>query len=256
MVVDHRFHMLGPGRSLLTLVATPFYWIADLPARLGNWGDHALVSRGRLAEDNASLRAENLVLKARLQKLASVMAENVRLRELLNSTALLDEDILVAEIIGVNPDPSVQSVVVDRGSNEGVFVGQAVIDAYGLVGQVIEVNPLSCTVLLITDASHAVPVRINRNGVRAIAEGTGSRQELELRHVAATVDVRAGDLLVSSGLGRVFPEGYPVATVHSVVLDDAQAFATVKATPSAQLSRSRHVLLVFPGATPQAVPAS
>jgi rod shape-determining protein MreC len=251
MIADQRFQLLGPGRDLLGVLATPVYWVADLPARIGHWGDDNLVSRGTLAEQNATLRAENLVLKARLQKLASVTAENVRLRELLNSTALLDETILVAEVIGVNPDPNLQVVVIDRGSDDGVYEGQAVIDAHGLVGQVIEVNPVSSRVLLVTDASHAVPVRVNRNGVRAIAEGSGSLRELDLRHVASTVDLREGDLLVSSGLGRIFPEGYPVATVTSVVNDPGKPFADVKAVPNAQLQRSRHVMLVFSGATPE-----
>jgi rod shape-determining protein MreC len=134
---------------------------------------------------------------------------------------------------------------VNKGSKAGIYVGQPVIDANGLFGQVVEVGLYSCRVLLITDSTHALPVQVNRNGVRSVAEGIGLMHELELRHVAATTDIVEGDVLVSSGLGGRFPSGYPVATVTSVVHNPGQSFSTVKAMPLAQLNRSRHVLLVF-----------
>lgn len=247
LVADHRLQVLGPGRSALSLLAVPFYWLADVPVRLFHWRGDKLISRSALIESNATLNAENRVLKARLQKMASISAENVRLRELLNSTALLDENVLVAEIVGVNPDPNLHLVLIDKGTGDGVFIGQAVIDENGLMGQVIETNPISSRVLLITDSTHAVPVRVNRNGVRAVVEGIGVLHQLELRHMASTVDIREGDLLVSSGLGRRFPEGYPVAKVSSVVHDPGLPFAVIRAVPIAHLIRSRHVLLVFSG---------
>jgi rod shape-determining protein MreC len=153
--------------------------------------------------------------------------------------------VLVAELIGVSPNPLSHTVVINRGANEGVFEGQPLLDAFGLMGQVIEVSEHSSRVLLISDATHALPVQVNRNGVRAIAEGTGDLNRLRLRHVSNTTDIREGDLLVSSGLGKRFPVGYPVAEVESVVRDPGQAFATVIARPMARLDRSRHVLLVF-----------
>ena len=173
------------------------------------------------------------------------MAENTRLRALLNSTALLRNDVLVAELIGVSPDPVRHQMILNKGAVDGVYIGQPLIDEEGLLGQVVDVSELSSRVLLITDATHAIPVQVNRNGVRAIAEGTGVLGSLEIHHVAATTDIEEGDLLVSSGLGGRFPVGYPVALVSKVVRDPGHAFATVEARPVAALDRSRHVLLVF-----------
>jgi len=169
----------------------------------------------------------------------------VRLRELLNSSSLVDERVLVAELIGVDPNPFTQRILLDKGEADGVFLGQPVLDASGLMGQVVEVLPHSARVLLVTDASHSLPVQINRNGLRAIASGTGRNEWLELRYVGDTADVREGDIVVSSGLGQRFPAGYPVGRVQTVTRHPAQSFAEVRVTPSAQLNRSRYLLLVF-----------
>jgi rod shape-determining protein MreC len=246
MVVDLRFGLLQPARVLLADVAFPMYWLTDIPGRIAAWADEVFVSRERLIEENRELRAEALVLRARALRLAALAAENVHFRELLNSTALLDQNVLVAEIVGVSPDVTNQVVVIDKGERDGLREGQAVIDAYGLFGQVIEVSRFSSRVLLITDATHSVPAQVVRNGVRVIAEGAGRIDMLDVKHVAATMDVVAGDLLVSSGLGQRFPGGYPVAVIESVVNDPGLSFAVVRARPSAQLDRSRHVLVVFP----------
>lgn len=219
--------------------------MADIPTQISVWGDQNLRSRSTLISDNERLQAESLLLKAQVQKLASLEAENVRLRELLNSSAILDDSVLVAEMIGISPNPLQHQIIINKGIGDGLYVGQPVIDALGLMGQVIQIGALQSRVLLITDTSHALPVQINRNGVRSVAEGTGLFHELVLQHVAATTDIKVGDLLVSSGLGRRFPVGYPVAVVTEVTIDPGQPFATVKAKPSAALNRSRHVLLVF-----------
>jgi rod shape-determining protein MreC len=202
-------------------------------------------SRSQLLEENARLRRENLVLQGRSHQMASLQAENVRLRALLNSSALLRDDVLVAELIGVSPDPMRHLLVLNKGEQDGVFVGQPLIDADGLLGQIVEVSSISSRAMLITDATHSIPVQVNRNGVRAIAEGTGVLGMLEVHHVAATTDIREGDLLVTSGLGGRFPVGYPVAVVSEVERDPGQPFARIVARPSAALDRSRHVLLVF-----------
>lgn len=239
-------------RQSLAAAAAPFYWLADLPRRASDWSGEQLSSLDQLRAENARLRAEALERDARLLKLASLEAENARLRELLNSSSLLADNVRVAELIGVSPEPSQQVVILNRGSNDGVFVGQPVLDAYGLLGQVMEVTPVSARVLLVTDGSHAVPVQVNRNGLRAVAEGKGLPHELEVRYVSASADIRKGDLLVSSGLGGRFPAGYPVAVVESVAFDTGETFAEVRARPAAQLSRSRYVLLVFPEKQPEA----
>jgi len=193
------------------------------------------------------MKAELLIHKRKLQQMASLAAENVRLRQLLNSAEMVKDRVLVAELIGISPDPLTHRVIVNKGLQHGVYLGQPLLDAAGLMGQVVEVSDYTSQVLLITDATHALPVQVNRNGVRAVAEGIGDLYQLKLRHLANTVDVREGDLLVSSGLGQRFPVGYPVAKVVSVVHDPGQPFARVVARPEAQLNRSRHVLLVFSG---------
>ena len=245
LAADLRFNSLQTARSLLEIVAAPIYWTADLPSRVADWNEEHLVSRSNLLEQNEQLRRENLVLEGRSHQMASLQAENVRLRALLNSSAMLRDDVLVAELIGVSPDPVRHQLVLNKGEQDGVFVGQPLIDADGLLGQSVEVSPLNSGALLIPDSTHSIPVQVNRNGVRAIAEGIGSLTSLEIHHVSATTDIQQGDLLVTSGLGGRFPVGYPVAVVSEIELDPGEAFARITATPSAALDRSRHVLLVF-----------
>ncbi|ROS01242.1 rod shape-determining protein MreC [Sinobacterium caligoides] len=245
VVMDYRTDKLGIVRYVLSTATAPTYWLTDLPKRFAGWGKEHTKSRSMLIEENDALKAESLVLRGRVLKLAALAAENVRLRELLNSSALLRNDVVVAEVIGVSPNPQSHTMVINKGAEGGVYVGQPVLESRGVLGQVIEVTPWSSRVLMITDSSHAIPVQVNRNGVRAVAEGDGLLDELELRHVAATTDIQEGDLLVSSGLGNRFPQGYPVARVSSVIHDPGRSFMAVKATPIAQLDRTRHVLLVF-----------
>ncbi|MFV0276020.1 MAG: rod shape-determining protein MreC [Parahaliea sp.] len=245
ITADLHFNSLQRTRAFFDAIVAPVYWLADIPARLSDWSDNHLVSRSTLQEGNDRLRRENLILQGRTQQMASLQAENIRLRALLNSTVLLRNDVVVAELIGVSPDPVRQQVVLNKGSGDGVYIGQPLIDADGLMGQVVEVGPFTSRVILITDMTHSIPVQVNRNGVRAIAEGTGNLNALEVHHVAATTDIRVGDLLVSSGLGGRFPVGYPVAVVSAVERDPGQTFARIQAEPTAALDRSRHVLLVF-----------
>jgi rod shape-determining protein MreC len=232
-------------RNQAVAFVAPFYEIADLPRDLKDWSRTRFISRDQLVQENEALRSELLIHQRKLQQLVFLVAENTRLRQLLNSADMLNQRVLVADIVGVAPDPGVHKVLINRGREDGVYAGQPVVDAFGLVGQVVNVSAGHSLVLMITDASHAIPVQINRNGVRLIAEGQGSLRELGLRHVDATVDIQAGDLLVSSGLGDVYPPGYPVATITSVRFDTGKPFAEVVAEPQAQLDRNRHLLLVF-----------
>ncbi len=245
MVVDARVDALKPLRSQLGMLLTPLYYVAELPVRAWDTVYLQLTSRADLIAENERLRAEALLAKRKLQKLAALTEQNVRLRELLNSSELLDERVLVAELIGVDPNAFSQRILIDRGERDGVFLGQPVLDATGLMGQVVEVMPFTSRVLLITDVSHSLPVQVNRNGLRAIASGTGSSEWLELRHVGDTADIRVDDIVVSSGLGQRFPAGYPVGRVTHVNTDSSQPFAEVRVQPTAQLNRSRYLLLVF-----------
>ncbi|WP_341524321.1 rod shape-determining protein MreC [Pseudomonas sp. G.S.17] len=245
MVVDARFTVLKPLRSQMSLVLMQSYWIVDLPQRLYQGVASQFGSRTELLAENEKLKTEALLLQGRLQKLAALTEQNVRLRELLNSSALVNEKVEVAELIGMDPNPFTHRIIINKGERDGVVLGQPVLDARGLMGQVVELMPYTSRVLLLTDTTHSIPVQVNRNGLRAIASGTGNPERLELRHVADTADIKEGDLLVSSGLGQRFPAGYPVATVKEVIHDSGQPFAIVRAVPTAALNRSRYLLLVF-----------
>ncbi|BFM08382.1 rod shape-determining protein MreC [Halioxenophilus aromaticivorans] len=245
VLVDLFTPWLKPVKAKLTTVSIPFYWVTNLPARLGEWGQDNLVSRDDLLRENASLKQQVMILERKLQGLASVTTDNVRLRELMNSADMVAEQVLVAQLIGVSPDPLVHKVIVDKGSRDDVYVGQPLLDAFGLMGQVVEVGPYVSQVLLITDSTHALPVEINRNGLRAVVEGVGDLEQLALRHVSNTMDVQEGDLVISSGLGGRFPRGYPVGVVKKVERNPGKPFADVFVEPRAHLNRTRHVLLVF-----------
>lgn len=243
--IDHRFHWLKPVRYSLSVLVAPVQLLADIPSRMVEWSSESVRSRSSLEEENARLQSEVLVLNRRVQKLASTVAENTRLKELMNASDMLDDQVLIGEIIGVDPDPYRHEVIVSKGSEDGIYEGQAVLDAEGLMGQVVEVGMFTSRVLLITDTTHGVPVHVNRNGVRAIAVGSGDLDRLKLIHVPGTADIVRGDLLVSSGLGGRFPKGYPVGVVTEVERKQGQPFLIVSAQPMANLDRSRHVLLVF-----------
>ena len=226
-------------------VARPFYWLINFPSGAWNWVDTKLTSREALEERNLALEHENLILQRNVLHMASLMAENARLKELLNSTELLDDSALVANLLGVSQDPLRHEITIKRGRADGVFEGQPVLDASGLVGIVIDIAEHTARVLLITDTSNAVPIKVNRNGVRGIAEGSGHLDELYIRNLVPTTDIKEGDLIVSSGLGGRYPPGYPVGEVVRIEYEGADSFLRVVVRPSAQLDRSQQLLLVF-----------
>ena len=205
MTLDHREQHLESLRSTLSAITYPIQAIINLPNSVDDWFRESLATRRQLQEDNASLRTQQLILKSRLQKLEALESENIRLRELLGSSFQLGERVLVAELMSVDLDPYKHLVQINKGDLQDVYLGQAVLDESGIMGQVIHVGPLSSTVMLITDPDHAIPVQVNRNGLRTVALGTGSINQLTLPHIPNTTDIRVGDLLVSSGLGGRFP---------------------------------------------------
>jgi rod shape-determining protein MreC len=170
----------------------------------------------------------------------------MRLRELLDSSIKIHDRVLIAEVLRVEMDPLKRQIIINKGTRHHAFIGQTIIDALGVVGQIIHVSPLTSTVMLITNPDHAIPVQVNRNGLRTIALGTGSIDRLDLPHIPNNADIRVGDLLVTSGLGGRFPPGYPVADVTVVEQDPGNTFSNVAAQARAALDRSREVLLVWP----------
>lgn len=245
ITADARFRHLEWVRSTLALGAYPVQWLASQPTRMLRALDGRLATEADLRERNALLERENLALRGQMQRFLALQAENSRLRDLLGSSFKVSDRVLVAELLEVELDPYRQQVLVDKGSASGVYIGQPVLDANAVMGQVVITNALTARVLLITDADHALPVQINRNGLRTIATGTGLVDQLRLPHLPKNADVRVGDLLVTSGMGGVFPSGYPVARIVEVADDPSSPFATVKAEPTARLDRSHEVLLVW-----------
>ncbi len=246
MFADNRFDYLEKVRYALGFATTPIYWVADIPTRVSFWIDDVFVSRTDLLEENAQLREQLLVAQRELQLMQSLASENSRLLQLQEKSKVINGEVLTAEIINESSDPFSKRVLVNKGASEGVFIGQPLLDANGLMGQVDEVLPFTSWVLLITDPDHVTPVEVNRNGERAFARGTRTTAtELELEFVTQTQDMKAGDLLVSSGMGGVYPKNYPVAEIISVYADPGQPFSTVRARPLANLASTRHVMLVF-----------
>lgn len=245
MVMDHRQNHLEGIRALLSVAIYPLQMIVNLPRSGGEWIAETFATRRMLQQSNTALHKENLLLRAEQQKLESLKMENMRLRNLVDSAFKLGERVLIAELIAVDLDPYRHQVLINKGSTSEVFEGQPALDAYAVMGQVTHVTPFTATVLLITDASHGLPVQVNRNGLRTIALGTGHIDRLELSHLPNNADIMVGDQLVTSGLGGRFPPGYPVAEVTSVTPNPGQPFASVLARPISKLEQARETMLVW-----------
>jgi rod shape-determining protein MreC len=245
MTVDHRWHSLELARSAFSGILYPLQYTIDLPIRLFYWADEALSTQQSLLEKNREFEARHLENRVQLQKLDIIEKENERLRKLLGAIPKTTERLLISEIINVDLDPYKQLILLNKGSNSDVYQGQPIIDAQGVMGQVVHVGPMSSTAVLITDASHAIPVQVNRTGLRAIAFGSGKIDQLNLRHLPHNVDIKEGDLLITSGLGGVFPPNFPVAVITRIERPAGEPFATIEAMPHALLDKSREVLLVW-----------
>lgn len=245
MGFDHRTNELTPLRSALSLLIYPVELLAATPVRIGNWLTDNAGSRKNLSEENALLRKQQLLLNAKLQKMAALEAENNRIRGLLESSKYVEERVLIAAIVSVDLDPYRHEVILNKGQVHQAYVGQPLIDAYGIIGQIVETTAVSSRAILITDSNHAIPVTVNRNGLRTVAKGSGKFDEIILPYLPNNADVAVGDLLITSGLGERFPAGYPVAVVSQIQSNPGKGFATITAKPTAHLDKTRQVLLVW-----------
>ena len=246
MALDHRMQRLTQLRAALAALLQPVYYLADLPVRSIDFLSVVLAERQQLLADNAEFHRQHLQIEARLQEMADIKAENRRLNALLQSTERLSNRMLIGRLLSVDLDPYKHRLVLDKGAKDAAFVGQPLLDARGVMGQLVQVSAINAIAMLITDPNHAIPVQFNRNGIRTIAIGTGDLHRLDLPHLPNHVDAKPGDLLVTSGLGGRFPPGYPVATVTAIDVDPTGgSFARISATPLAQLDRTREVLLVW-----------
>lgn len=254
IALDSRGSWLSQVRMQANLLIQPIWAVAGLPGRIGSQVRDNAATHAQLVEETRSLRNQLLVANARLTRLQTAALDNAQLRELLNVAERRGLDVQLAPILDIDLDPTRQRLLLDAGSRDGVLMGQAVIDAGGLMGQVIEVTPLHSTVLLLTDPDHAVPVSVARNGVRLIVYGRGDR--LELRDIPLSAGVQVGDEIVTSGLGGRFPAGFPVGKVSELHPDDTHAFLVGELTPAAKLDRGRDVLLLRAGKPLRVVPGA
>jgi rod shape-determining protein MreC len=245
IIVDKRYDHLGRIRRFLSVVAYPVQVAVASPFEGWNWFRESVTTRDALRSDNAQLRAQLRLAQFKLQRYEALEAESQRLRALRDNTAGVADRFIIGNIMDVDLDAFRERVLVDKGARDGVFVGQAVLDSGGVFGQVARVEELTSEVILMSDPAHAIPVQINRNGLRTIAVGTGDTSRLKLPYLPTSADVVAGDLLVTSGLGGGFPAGYPVGTVATVKRDPAQSLAEVDVRPAAALDRSRELLFVW-----------
>jgi len=233
-------------RTYAAVTVAPVRYIVDWPIELIDWLGDSLSSKHALQVENTELRADELLLEARLEKLVALQKENDALKALLSSSGQVAGKVLMARLLAVNVNPGYLMIELNKGQHDRVYKGQPVVDGYGVIGQVVQAGIYSSQILLITDRSSAIPVQDNRNGLRAIAVGTGNNDLLSLVHVPDTADIKVGDILVSSGLAERYPVGYPVGVVIEVSHPEQQRFAKVLVKPSAHLNRSRQLLLVWP----------
>lgn len=246
MTLDHRSDYFHEMRSTISVAIAPVQYMVDKPVEFIRWIETSFSTQQGLLIENAQLRARQLLLYAKLQKVLALERENAQLRALLKSSEHIHDKVTVAQLLAVDLAPYTQQIIIDKGQKDGVFIGQPVLDAYGVMGQVISVGPITSRVLLITDLRSAVPVQNNRNGNRAIAIGLGFDGNLELSNVPLTIDFKVGDYLTTSGLGGLYPPGYPVGYITSIKRWPGDRFALINVRPTAHVNQSRQVLLIWP----------
>ncbi len=246
IIADSRYHSFTGVKVYLNSLVSPLQYMANSPRILLDSASNQLMSRQALLSQTQRLEQELFLLRDDLLRLRHLEQENQRLRDLLGSPVRFDTRRMVAEIMAVDTDPFTHQVVIDKGSLQGVTEGQPVLNEQGVVGQVVSVGKTTSRVLLITDTSHGIPVRVARNDIRAIASGSGQLDRLLLHNITRNTDIQEGDILLSSGLAGRFPEGYPVGRVSRVGYEEGQPFADIRVQPFAALDRVRYLLLLWP----------
>ena len=246
MFSDYHYRYLNIVRSGFSLIVSPLQYAVDYPVRVVGWVQSLVSAKKSLIDENMQLRYQQAILEAELQKSLAIQKENSQLKELLLTSSKAEMRAMAAQILAVDTSNARQIVVLNKGKRDGVYAGQPVLDAKGVMGQVIDVGPMTSTVLLISDSKSAVPVRNNRTGERAILVGTNRIEQLSLINLPRTSSIHPGDVLVTSGLGRRYPEGYPVGRILEVNSLPGEDFVKVIVSPVALLNRNRLVLLIWP----------
>ena len=250
MIADQQNHWFHKVREKANAVTLPIEYTVDWPIRFVESLVEDVETQSSLLKENQKLKAETQLLQSQVQKMLAIQSDNKQLRQLLESSAKAGGRVLQAQILAVSPDPFLHQFIIDKGTKQGVYQGQPVLDAYGVMGQVIQVGVLTSRVMLLTDNSSAIPVQDSRTGLRSIAEGDSDNSMMRLVNVTQTTSIKTGDLLITSGLGQRYPFGYPVGRVVSVEQKPGEHFLSILIQPTAHLNRSRLVLLVWPEITP------
>ncbi|MFZ2315083.1 MAG: rod shape-determining protein MreC [Gammaproteobacteria bacterium] len=245
MVLDRRSESFAPIRAALSLPVAPFQYMVNWPSKVISDVKSTVSSHDHLVKENLQLKAEQLLLRSQLQRLVAVESENSYLKALFQSSRQIKNKTLIAELLAVDVEPFVRQVILDKGTRDGVYIGQPVLDANGVMGQVTQVGPITSRVILVNDPQSGVAVQNARNGMRAVAVGDTYSGRIRLNYVSKTADIKQGDIFVTSGLGDRYPEGYPVGQVLNIDKDPGHPFSTIYLQPSAHLSSSRQVLLVW-----------
>ena len=247
MIADHRTEYVQTVRSTLAIFVTPIQAAATLPNSVRVWLNDFFTTEQDYRDAYTELQQEHIKLKARVQRLEALELENDSLRRLLAASGKVPDQVLMAELVEVSLDPFSRKILINRGITDGIYVGQPVLDPNGVMGQVTHTMPFTSAVTLITDSSHAIPVQVQRNGLRGIVFGVGKADDLKVSYLTHNADIRAGDILVTSGMGGRFPPGYPVAMVKTIARNTSEAFLYISAAPVAQLDHAKQVLLVWQG---------
>lgn len=245
MIVDHQRLYTASVRSVLAVIVSPIQYVANLPVQTFEQLQATFMSHGALLKENARLKTQQLILVSQVQKLLAIEKENDQLKALVSATTSVHDKVVLAQLLAVNTNVFTHEAIINKGSLSQIYMGQPVLDAYGVLGQVIAVDPFTSKVLMISDTRSAVPVEDARSEIRSIAVGTGTNGKLMLINVPDTADIKQGDVLVSSGLGQRFPPGYPVGKIESISKDTGSPFLTITVMPFAHLNRTRHVMLVW-----------
>ncbi len=246
MIADHHFDAVSKIRRTFSFVTSPVLVAVNAPMVLKNWLSSVITTKNTVLLENSKLRKQRLNLQAELQRLGSVEHENLQLKGLLALSLPAHRRKIGAEVLAVQINSTRQVVILNKGEQDGVTQGQPVLDANGLMGQVIDSSGMTSTVLLISDARSAVPVRNSRSGECSILVGSNTVDTLSMIHLPKTSSVEKGDLLVTSGLGRRYPPGYPVGLVDQVFNTPGEDFIRVHVSPVAALNRARLVLMIWP----------
>jgi rod shape-determining protein MreC len=246
MISDSHYRKLDRVRSGISIIVSPLQILVGYPAHLTSWAVSFFGSKNTLMRENTELRYKQMILEAQLQKLLVLSRENAQLKELLSASAATQLRAMAAHILAVDTSTSRQLLVLNKGTRDGVVVGLPVFDAKGVMGQIIDVGLMTSTVLLVSDAKSAVPVRNERTGERTILMGINSMTRLSLVNIPRTSSVVRGDFLITSGLGRRYPEGYPVGRVEEIINTPGDDFIKVMVSPVALLNKANLVLIIWP----------